>query len=209
MTDITETPRDTIILEGHKFYPMKYEEILNIVNRFLETTGLRKYCQKVCRGGCCSYCSQNTAQDTTPLHTKCNQRLPCVIFKCHGMEDILSDAGVKLWFIDAWTELHNYITDKTDKVLYRKYGKLKGGVYYGAYHWETLKDEYFWLTTRHSKFLETMKLMLRADANRHSKHVGINGSSTREICSNIRKIVRTEIDKITRIRNYDRLHNYE
>lgn len=68
-----------------------YSEVLKIVEDFMEQSGIRQYCEEVCKGGCCQGCRlcYNLLE---PRH------LPCSIYLCSMLtDDIFNKKLRKLW----------------------------------------------------------------------------------------------------------------
>lgn len=55
---------------------MRHSQALKIVNKFMDDTGIRKYCQTICQGKCCSECQKPT---------DCSNKLPCSAFICENL----------------------------------------------------------------------------------------------------------------------------
>jgi len=64
-----------------------YKEALNIVEDFMIKSGIRKYCETVCKGQCCSFRDKNgKLHNCWESENACwkneGRRLPCSIFIC-------------------------------------------------------------------------------------------------------------------------------
>ena len=76
-----------------------YREALNIVEDFMIKSGIRKYCEMVCKGQCCgSYRDKEDGKFHKCWESKnaCwkneGRRLPCSIFICSWLLELLPDA---------------------------------------------------------------------------------------------------------------------
>jgi len=63
-----------------------YKEALNIVENFMIKSGIRRYCETICKGYCCRLCSSENA-----CFRNEGRRLPCSTFICDWLLGYLPD----------------------------------------------------------------------------------------------------------------------
>jgi len=76
---------------------MNHQETLDIVNKFMERSGIHEYCVKTCKGKCCAGCYE---QHKFSCHNVGNDtgRLSCMIHSCRFLDDIMEKAGIRYSF---------------------------------------------------------------------------------------------------------------
>ncbi len=98
---------------------MNYIELTNEYNKFMNNSGIRKFCQEKCIPHCCNH--------PTCTFKTCNQSLGCISFICYLLiPKIFSDKDG-----ETWTSMHRKILEKirpinesqnfTDNSLLRHY----------------------------------------------------------------------------------------
>ena len=104
---------------------MNYKEILDVTNKFMEDTNIRKYCKDICKGKCCGNGKEVTI---CKYRNNCTKALFCTCFVCKKLVlyvrlmvdvDLLSDilsihqsirTYENLWNIDKYsTEFYEQI----------------------------------------------------------------------------------------------------
>jgi len=71
-------------------YTYTYKEALEVVEDFMIDSGIREYCETVCRGYCCGLCSfgENACFKNE------GRRLPCSIYLCTALLDLFPDKDI-------------------------------------------------------------------------------------------------------------------
>ena len=62
-----------------------YREALEIVEDFMVKSGIRKYCETICKGYCCGLCSESE----NACFRNEGRRLPCSIYLCKPLLEIV------------------------------------------------------------------------------------------------------------------------
>ena len=76
---------------------MTYEECLSESNKFMDESGIRKYCREICNGGCCGNDPQRCLYAPLNVDRKnitradCNISLKCVLFVCNSLRNLIVD----------------------------------------------------------------------------------------------------------------------
>ena len=83
-----------------------YREALEIVEDFMVKSGIRQYCENICHGKCCDCVWDEEKGGYVPCWESKNacwrnegRRLPCSIFVCSSLLEILPDKGNALYFL--------------------------------------------------------------------------------------------------------------
>lgn len=58
---------------------LTYQETLNIVEKFMIDSGIRRYCTEICKGQCCMECYTDNPKSCRHCE---GRRLPCSIYTC-------------------------------------------------------------------------------------------------------------------------------
>lgn len=66
---------------------LTYQETLDIVEKFMIDSGIRKYCTEVCKGGCCMDCYHD---NPNACHLQEGRRLTCSIYVCYDLRQKFS-----------------------------------------------------------------------------------------------------------------------
>jgi len=62
-----------------------YEEALEIIEKFMIESGIRKYCENICKGECCKDCPN-------PCFKRGQRRLPCSVYICDWLRYLLPNS---------------------------------------------------------------------------------------------------------------------
>ena len=95
---------------------ISYKDSLDIIEKFMEESGLRNYCTYICKGKCCGICytSKNAC------HKNEGRRISCSIFMCNQLNYLLNRCADDISIVNK-DEFHkNYIY---------LFGKLRGYIY--------------------------------------------------------------------------------
>jgi len=71
---------------------VNYGEALAAVNRFMEESGIRKYCREVCKGYCCGGCWNS--EGACHRNEGINMRLPCSMYVCSPLQAAIWGTGL-------------------------------------------------------------------------------------------------------------------
>ena len=108
-----------------------YKEALDIVEDFMIKSGIRRYCENVCQGKCCSEVWDEEEERYIPCwksKVACwrneGRRLPCSIYVCASLLEILPDKGNTLYYLKQkivgvlWDIMDDnpYFTPNTEEV---------------------------------------------------------------------------------------------
>jgi len=112
-----------------------YKEALEIVEEFMIESGIRRYCETICKGGCCDEIWDEKQDRYVPCWESkyaCwrneGRRLPCSIYLCPALLEILPDAdllaNLKTDIVNSlWDIIHNnpYFTPNTKEIQAKFY----------------------------------------------------------------------------------------
>lgn len=75
---------------------LTYNQTLQIIDRFMEDSGIRKFCTNVCQGKCCKTCSQDSPECCMVTG---DTRLSCSIYICNSLaKTIFSRREYKIFY---------------------------------------------------------------------------------------------------------------
>jgi len=95
---------------------ISYKDSLDIIEKFMEESGLRNYCTYICKGKCCQGCytSKNSCYKNE------GRRISCSIFICEQLNYFLTRCADDLYIVNKDESYKNYIY---------LFGKLRGFIY--------------------------------------------------------------------------------
>lgn len=122
---------------------MKYLQLLKIVTRIIEKSGIRSYCREICKGNCCY--SSNRGRWKCNSTIRCEEKLPCAMFIC---KDTLWGNSREVGIIEYLKgKIHPDIVrrlrllDNLGKIIGRKIRhKLNRDEYFKTYSLNLVKD---------------------------------------------------------------------
>ena len=91
---------------------ISYKETLELVEKFMIDSHIRKYCSEICRGRCCENCYDKNPQSCRHCE---GRRLPCSIFLCGDILYLFSVTDTRLL---KWI-------NKSIKEQYHIYSKIR------------------------------------------------------------------------------------
>lgn len=71
---------------------LTYQETLNIVEKFMINSGIRRYCTEICKGQCCMGCYENNLKSCRHCE---GRRLPCSIYICWELKQRFSEKTIR------------------------------------------------------------------------------------------------------------------
>ena len=74
-----------------------YQETLDIVEKFMIETGVREYCETICKGKCCCDCYDS---DNACFKNE-RRRLPCSAYICYYLQKLLNLEVREAWRLAA------------------------------------------------------------------------------------------------------------
>lgn len=99
---------------------MKYKELIKQTNKFMEYTGIRKYCQEVCGGKCCTICPGRARIDNScgKFVNNCNLEeckniLYCTSYLCETIARYIKHiVGIDVFY--KVLRIHNWIYQRQE-----------------------------------------------------------------------------------------------
>lgn len=67
---------------------LTYTETLDLVEKFMIDSEIRRYCTDICKGSCCTSCYKDNEE---ACHRQEGRRLACSIFICYALSSLLSE----------------------------------------------------------------------------------------------------------------------
>lgn len=74
-----------------------YQETLEIVEKFMIDSGIREYCEKICKGRCCGSCFDSEKA----CFKNEGRRLPCSLYICGNLKRYLNSKLRDKWYAAA------------------------------------------------------------------------------------------------------------
>lgn len=78
-----------------------YNDLLKLLTKQMEDSGIKEYCQKICYGRCCSHCDDVTDQYKNKI---CEKKVSCLNFLCNNIRFLFS----VLKITDSLRQYENY-----------------------------------------------------------------------------------------------------
>ena len=113
-------------------YMISYKRAMEIVEKFMEETGIRDFCTNYCRGWCCNEAGdENGCYEGKNSCAKIGRKLECSMFICNQLRDVINGASAKRdkdgrVISDIFGDLRREIINK----IHREIG-LSYSVYFG------------------------------------------------------------------------------
>jgi hypothetical protein len=80
---------------------LDYHELLDIVNDFMDKSGIRDFCSNTCKGRCCKNCWKT--EKSCSVNEGLNKRLPCSIWLCNTFFKRISNPDAQLILKNLFT----------------------------------------------------------------------------------------------------------
>jgi hypothetical protein len=87
---------------------LTYTETLNLIEKFMVGTKIRKYCTDMCKGSCCGSCYKSNPE---ACHKQEGRRLSCSVFICYSLLNLFSKKDMLIFLKVQRTiekEYHKY-----------------------------------------------------------------------------------------------------
>ena len=81
---------------------MLFNESLNLINKFMEDSKIRRYCTEICKGYCCGNCKSISCMK------KGNRPIGCAMFICRELRNILFKPKEWQLYNDIMDDINSY-----------------------------------------------------------------------------------------------------
>ena len=90
---------------------LNYDQTLELVESFMEKSGIRSYCTDICKGDCCGSCYTNNPE---ACHRNEGRRLACSVYLCYTPTCFPTDD-----FMEPFVRVSREVTNVIDRVYER------------------------------------------------------------------------------------------
>ncbi len=87
---------------------LNYDQTMDIVEAFMDASGIRDYCSDICKGRCCDKCYTTERA----CHLNEGRRLACSIFMCNPLTKNIREAKREI------TDAIRYVSGNYDNIYY-------------------------------------------------------------------------------------------
>ena len=145
---------------------MKAYNILQHFNNFMVKSGIREYCSTICKGKCCT---GNCYAQQTNNFNYCHTHLPCVMYYCNDIGDIIHHISrgdsFKLYEYkhSIYNKLYEYLPYKDINLFFTPYSLLDHEIIPEPF--PELSENFY------EKMSRAMKLVIKKEYKRYDLHM--------------------------------------